>query len=372
MGPSCPLVSAHALSGFRDKSPIPAARGFHLLDGPTIWSVLRGLDGVDDKLLEHPAFEQLPAILGNDEVPECVARNGDADIYVATDRRIIHFKTDFWKKSISKVTPYLYNDIKTFRADMAFASIGCNMTISSGVKTLPMKKGDRQRFATVVRSHVPGHQTDESISGQAPQPATSQPPSAEKKSKMPIGGCAIMILLAGLAIGGIAWGIGSSCEGSSDEGPPDESAIPRPTPTTTAMPILSCPNDAEQDYFSQIGSQGVSAFTLLTMFGEELQTTALNAPLDILDENWIYARETDIMVMNQHFDGLIALQSPASAAHIDRMVEDIARQVKQALRSTNAGIQNSDPDMLDIGTSLMEQLATKGEALRLAIDSFCR
>ena len=116
----------------------------------------------------------------------------------------------------------------------------------------------------------------------------------------------------------------------------------------------------------------MSAFTLLTMFGEELQTTALNAPLDILDENWIYARETDIMVMNQHFDGLIALQSPASAAHIDRMIEDIARQVKQALRSTNAGIQNSDPDMLRIGTSQIEQVATKGEALRLAIDSFCR
>ena len=161
---------------------------------PDIWSVLRGLDDVDDKLLQHPAFEQLPALLENDEAPECVARNGDADVYVATDRRIIHFKTDFWKKSISKVTPYLYNDIKTFRADMAFASIGCKMTINGGVKTLPMKKGDRQRFATVVRSHVSVHQTDESISGQAAQPATSQPPSAEKKSKMPIGGCATTVV----------------------------------------------------------------------------------------------------------------------------------------------------------------------------------
>ena len=187
---------------------------------PDIWSVLRGLDDVDDKLLQHPAFEQLPALLENDEAPECVARNGDADVYVATDRRIIHFKTDFWKKSISKVTPYLYNDIKTFRADMAFASIGCKLTINGGVKTLPMKKGDRQRFATVVRSHVSAHQTDESISGQAAQPATSQPPSAEKKSKMPIDGCAIMIVLAGLVIGGIAWGIGS-CSG----GPPSEEKL---------------------------------------------------------------------------------------------------------------------------------------------------
>ena len=202
---------------------------------PDIWSVLRGLDVDDDKLLQHPAFEQLPALLENDEAPECVARNGDADVYVATDRRIIHFKTDFWKKSISKVTPYLYNDIKTFQAEMAFASIGCRMTINGDVKTLPMKKGDRQRFATVVRSHVSAHQTDESISGQAAQPATSQPPSAEKKSKMPIGGCAIMIVLAGLVIGGIAWGIGS-CSG----GPPSEekleesrSSTPKQQPTNS-------------------------------------------------------------------------------------------------------------------------------------------
>ena len=108
------------------------------------------------------------------------------------------------------------------------------------------------------------------------------------------------------------------------------------------------------------------------MFGEELQATANYAPWDILDENWIYARETDIMVMNQRFDGLIALQSPASAAHIDRKVEDIARQVRRSLRSTNAGIQTYDLDMIEIGAIQMEQVAPKAEALRLAIDSFCR
>ena len=145
--------------------------------------------------------------------------------------------------------------------------------------------------------------------------------------------------------------------------------LPTPTRVSTATPTLACPNEAEQDYFSQISSQVVSAFTLLTMFGEELQTTA---PWDVLDENWIFALETDIMILNRYFDDLIALQSPVSAAHIDRKVEDMAHQVKQALRSTNAGIQNNDLDMLDVGTSQMELAATKGETLRLAIDSFCR
>ena len=80
MGPSCPLVSAHALSGFRDKSHIPAARGFHLLDGPDIWAILRTLEGVDDKLLEHPAFARLPDELEDGEIPESVAWNRDADV----------------------------------------------------------------------------------------------------------------------------------------------------------------------------------------------------------------------------------------------------------------------------------------------------
>ena len=110
--------------------------------------------------------------------------------------------------------------------------------------------------------------------------------------------------------------------------------------------------------------------TLLTMFGEELQKP--NAPLDMLDENWRYARKTDIMVMNLHLDGLIALQPPASAAHIDHIFEDMARQIKQALRSTNTGIQNFDIDMINVGTSQLQQAMTKVEALRPAIASFCR
>ena len=195
-GPSCPLVGM--CHGFRSKSlasrkgvpncPILLIYGLFFGDWTTSTTSCCNTQHLSNS---QPYWKTTRA-------PECVARNGDADVYVATDRRIIHFKTDFWKKSISKVTPYLYNDIKTFRADMAFASSGCILTITGGVKTLHMKKGDRQRFATVVRSHVSTHQTDESISGQAAQPATSQPPSAEKKSKRQIGGCAIMIVLAGL------------------------------------------------------------------------------------------------------------------------------------------------------------------------------
>ena len=319
-------------------------------DTSDIWSVLRGLEGVDDKLLKHPAFAQLPSLLEDGEIPESVARNGKALVYVATDRRIIHFKTDFWQKSISTVISYPYNDITAFRADMTF---GCKMTINGDVKLLPMKKGDRQRFATVVRSHVPAHQTDESISGQPAQPSAS-PMSGKKKAVLWTGGILGLVVLLTI-IGAL-----------TDEGEEGRAESPKP------KPVLACPNDAEQDYFSKVGSQGLSAFTLLTMFGEELQTTANYAPWDILDENWIYARETDIMVMDLHFDGLIALQSPASVAHIDRKVEDMARQVKRSLLSTNAVIQTYDIDMIDIVASQMAQVATKAEALRLAIDSFCR
>ena len=129
-----------------------------MLDGPDIWAILRTLEGVDDKLLEDPAFARLPDELEDGEIPESVAWNRDADVYVATDRRIIHLRRAVWSKSIKSVASYLYSDLRSFRADTGFASLGCNMVlVKGGVKTLPMKPQTRQRFATVVRSHMPTH-----------------------------------------------------------------------------------------------------------------------------------------------------------------------------------------------------------------------
>ena len=270
MGPSCPLVSAHALSGFRDKSPIPAARRFHLLDAPDIWAILRTLEGVDDKLLEDPAFARLPDELEDGEIPESVVWNRNADVYVATDRRIIHLQRAVWSKSIKSVASYLYSDLRSFRADTGFASLGCNMVlVKGGVKTLPMKPQTRQRFATVVRSHMPTHavpgapglrraagtaagqhrapggrhrrgvqgRPGQQVSETDPRPAAlSQPPKTPSPSTQSnprkgawIGCGTIVAVLVVL--------VATMCSFGDDSPTPTPTATPTPAPTATPLSV---------------------------------------------------------------------------------------------------------------------------------------
>ena len=129
-----------------------------------------------------------------------------------------------------------------------------------------------------------------------------------------------------------------------------------------------CPTAAEQEYLDQMGSKGVSAFTSLTMFGEELQEATTRK---LLDEDWLYARETDVMVLQLMFDKLIAVQSPASTAHIYRQVEEIVRLNKEALLSIDTGLQEFDMEMLETGTGLMENIMPKLSALTRAVETFC-
>ena len=153
-----------------------------------LWSVLRGLEGVDDKLLEHPAFAQLPSLLEDGEIPEGIAWKEKVAVYIATNHRIIHFKMDFWKKSISKVVSYLYNDIKTFRAESGFMALGCVMLINDcgnrKAQTLLMALKTRQRFAAVVRSHVSAHQTDSALGSSSPPVQATTPPRGVSMSDM--------------------------------------------------------------------------------------------------------------------------------------------------------------------------------------------
>ena len=177
-----------------------------------IWDVLRGLEGVDDKRLGHPAFAQLPSLLEYGEIPEGVAWDSKTHVYVATDRRVIHFKTDLWLKSISKVKSYSYNDITIFRADMGLVTLGCAMLSGGKAQTLLMARKTRQRFADVVNSHLPKP---------AAQPAT---PPATPPPGMKRGGLWIVGILGVMALLGV---IGVLTD--EDEEERVESAKPTPT-----------------------------------------------------------------------------------------------------------------------------------------------
>lgn len=147
-----------------------------------------------------------------------------------------------------------------------------------------------------------------------------------------------------------------------------------PTAAATAAPVVAitpvCPTEAEQEYFDQVSSEGLAAFTLVTMFGEELQAVE-ETPLVVLDDFWKFARETDVMGLDARFDDLIDLEAPASVSHIDRQVEDIAHLTKEALRNIDVGIQDFDLDMLNLGASQMERVTPKLRALTHEMETFC-
>ena len=132
-----------------------------------------------------------------------------------------------------------------------------------------------------------------------------------------------------------------------------------PTAAATAAPVVAitpvCPTEAEQEYFDQVSSEGLAAFTLVTMFGEDLQA-ASETPLIIFDEGWMFSRETDVLLMESAFDRMIAIEAPTSAAHIDRQVEEIGHIMQESLSTINGGIQDIDMETLVLGAVQMERV----------------
>ena len=185
------------------------------------WSTLRQLDGIDDKVLTHPAFSRLLDILEEGELPECVGRNGRVDVFVATDRRIIHLKRSFWGNAI-KVVDYPYGDIRSINADMGFAELGCTILTNGRSKVLPMQKSRREQFAAIVRSHV----LQATEAGTPVPPRPPQPPAAKTGGvwwKWALGGASLVMVLV------IALVVFAPNDG-------DIAAVAEPTATATAGP----------------------------------------------------------------------------------------------------------------------------------------
>lgn len=76
-----------------------------------ILSVLRGLDGVDERMLRRPEVAYLPTVLEDGEQPECVLGSPPPNFVIATDRRIVHVTKSALTDKIKKHASYPYGEI---------------------------------------------------------------------------------------------------------------------------------------------------------------------------------------------------------------------------------------------------------------------
>ena len=115
------------------------------------WAIIQGLDGVDQKLLAHPGVAHIPSILVDDELLKALVYDGAKEIQVATDRRIIHITTSFWKSNVQKVVSHPYDTMLSFVPTAGAFESSFTMMTDKGVITLPGgKKQHREQFAKVV------------------------------------------------------------------------------------------------------------------------------------------------------------------------------------------------------------------------------
>ena len=148
------------------------------------WTIIQGLDGVDERLLDHPGVTHIPSILEKNELPEALTHDGGGKVLVATDRRIVEIETSMLRKSVRKVTSHTYQAILSFEADRGFMAIGFSMVTVDGTRTLAAQRVRREEFASIVNSHLraslpatPGEKSP-TTTAIPPVPTTELPPDA--------------------------------------------------------------------------------------------------------------------------------------------------------------------------------------------------
>ena len=165
---------------------------------------IQSLVEASKELRNHPCLPLLPSVLEEGEMPKAIAGE-KLFLLVATDRRLIVLKKAAMSNAIDLDATYNYDEIRSFRADMSFMSLGCQMMLKDGaIKTLQAKKKQRVQFAEVVRSYIPGHQVSQKA--EVRSPAQQVKADSSNKAKPPIVAIVIALLVLALAIvGGCMW-----------------------------------------------------------------------------------------------------------------------------------------------------------------------
>ena len=134
-----------------------------------VMAIIKGLGDLDDKLLSHAGVQHIPSILDSDELPEALIYDGVSHFLVATDRRVIHIATSFWKSNVQKVDSYAYDTMLSFVAPTSLFETAFTIMTEGGTTALSGgKKQGRERFARVVNERLRGSPLATQSTPQAP------------------------------------------------------------------------------------------------------------------------------------------------------------------------------------------------------------
>ena len=154
-----------------------------MTDGETsaIYSVLRGLDGVDEKMLKRPEVAYLPTVLEDSELPECVLGGQPPEFAVATDRRIIHVSRARIGNKIKKHASYPYHEISRVEGAMFMRVLNIHTTNKRMPIQISAPKDRVEAFIAFVNPKIAEHRDPEIVD--APDSAHPSPAEAVTDSE---------------------------------------------------------------------------------------------------------------------------------------------------------------------------------------------
>lgn len=138
---------------------------------PEIYSVLRRLEGVEEKTLAHPAVAYLPSVLEDGELPECVLDSPSPQFVVATDRRIVHVSTSRSGDKIKKHTSYPYSAISSVNLFSVLRMNSLNIHTQGKQITITAHKDNIEAFIAFVNPKIAEHREPDNVDDLGSVPA---------------------------------------------------------------------------------------------------------------------------------------------------------------------------------------------------------
>ncbi len=154
-----------------------------------ILTVIRNLDGVDDKLLNRPEIGYLSTVLEDGELPDFIVTSSNGCL-VATNRRVIHIEKSIFSSSF-KSESFSYSEVLSFDPDIGILGSFIKINKSDGkTKLISTEKSRTRAFADHLNAKIRpmeemGEKQPEGESAEEQETSGSQPEHSDKSEDAP-------------------------------------------------------------------------------------------------------------------------------------------------------------------------------------------